>query len=313
MSDPWKHPLPAGVIIKLIAPSLEIPRGGWTAAEFARQGPLLLRAMVRAQRIATKKAFPYVAAKATELFRRQLEAIIGKVMRRVGARSAKDPVTITIGLPANEEIWRQAIQEVLAEEGIQAALDLVPPIQSVMAQAYSRVTTLMGQAQTLAGNQRIAREAREVAARITRIHDTTREVLDRQVRQAIQEGLTVQETAARLRDVVPELNHARVNMITRTELSNAWQQGSLQSFQESETLTHVSVIGCESRERERWGQPSYQRYLYRGESTCNIQDVPIQDAGQLQFHPNHTGTLVPSRFRNADGTSADLGEDLPRG
>ena len=55
-------------------------------------------------------------------------------------------------------------------------------------------------------------------------------------------------------------------------------------------ITHVSVIGCEAREP---GSPQY-----RGESTCNIQDVPINDADKLEFHPNHTGTIVPSRFRN---------------
>ena len=58
MSDPWKHPLPARIIVKLIGPGLQVPAGGWHASEFARQGPLLLRAMVRAARITQKKAFP---------------------------------------------------------------------------------------------------------------------------------------------------------------------------------------------------------------------------------------------------------------
>ena len=49
------------------------------------------------------------------------------------------------------------------------------------------------------------------------------------------------------------------------------------------------AIGCEAREA---GSPTY-----RGESTCNIEDVPVSDADKLRFHPNHTGTMVPSKFR----------------
>ena len=92
-----------------------------------------------------------------------------------------------------------------------------------------------------------------------------------------------------LDEALPAFNASRINTIARTETNNAWTRGSVASFQESTTLSHVSVIGCEARE------PNSPQY--RGESTCNVQDVPVEDAGLLDFHPNHTGTIVPSRFR----------------
>jgi hypothetical protein len=39
----------------------------------------------------------------------------------------------------------QAFDEVMAEEGITATAELLPPVQSVMGQAYGRTATLLGQ------------------------------------------------------------------------------------------------------------------------------------------------------------------------
>jgi hypothetical protein len=301
MSDPWKLDLPASVVLKAIAPGLQVPKR-WTAQEFARQGQILIVAMVRASRLTTKKAFPFVARAANKVFARQLDAIIAKVLAKAGRRSAKESVEIAIDPGAHEALWVQAINEVMQEQGIDLVAELIPPIQSVMGQSYGRISALMGQPTTVTGHQIIARQARSVASRIVNINDTTRKVIEGAVRGSIGSGLTVTETAAKLRETMPALSRSRVNTIARTELSNAWHEGAKTSFQESETLTHVSVIGCESREEDRWDSPSYQQFMYNGESTCNAVDVPVQDMDKLNFHPNHTGTTIPSRFRNADGS-----------
>jgi hypothetical protein len=306
MSDPWKHPLPWRVIRKAIAPGLRVPARGWTAQEFAAQGRLLLIAMVRLSRITAKKAEPYIRQTAGRIFERQLEEIIRRAETRAGVRSIKAEERVEIIIAGHEALWARALEEVLAEQGAAVVAELVPPIQSVMGQGYNRVSALMGQEVTHAGNQRIAHRALQVAQRIVRVNDTTRHLIERQVRQSIKDGLTVTETAARLRETVPAMQRARVNTIARTETQNAFTEGAVTSFQESETLTHVSVIGCESREKDRWDSPSYQQFMYRGESTCNIQDVPAMDADKLKFHPNHTGTLVPSRFRNEDGSVSPI-------
>jgi len=147
----------------------------------------------------------------------------------------------------------------------------------------------LGQAGETAGNQRLAREARDIAQRITGINDTTRKQFERAIQNAIGQGMTVTETAQFLVDKFPDMAESRIRTIARTELNGAYAKGSVASYLQSDVVAHVSVIGCEAREP---GSPTY-----RGESTCNIQDVPVVDADNLQFHPNHTGTIVPSGFR----------------
>ena len=55
----------------------------------------------------------------------------------------------------------------------------------------------------------------------------------------------------------------------------------------------VSVIGCEAREPN---SPKFD-----GESTCNFADLEIERLDEflaVGFHPNHTGVLVPSGFKD---------------
>jgi hypothetical protein len=309
MSDPWKHPLPASVLLKAVAPGLSAPATGWHAATFSEHGSALLKAMVRLSRITTKTAKPYIERKANEIFNRQLARVISKVKQRSGHKAAddsilSDPIQISIG--NDEALWAAALKDVFAETGDEIVIELVPPIQSVMGQAYGRVSTLLGQDTSLAGTQLIAKTARGIASRIVNINQTTRDLMDRQIRQSIKDGLSVTETARQLEEIVPEFNRSRVSTIARTELSNAWSKGTIASFKESETLTHASVIGCESAEPERWGDPSFQQFMWNGKGTCLAEDVPVDEMDNLNFHPNHTGCWVPSRFRNEDGSSADI-------
>lgn len=293
-SEPWRLHLSSRQIIGLLGKGIEIPESGWTGEQFARQGRLLILTIARLAKLTQRRAAPYVARKANDLFRRQVDRVIERVVTHPSIRSAKRNHLIDILLPQHEQLWAQAIDDVFATAGIEAVTELIPPIQSVMGQGYSRVGILLAQEAEPDVNPRIARNAREIAQKITRINDTTRTAFNRLIRQSIEEGLTVSETAQRIREQLPKINANRSLTIARTELNNAWTQGAVTAYQQSKTLTHVSVIGCEAREP---GSPTY-----RGESTCNIQDVPVQDAHTLQFHINHTGTIVPSRFRNEDGT-----------
>lgn len=304
MSDPWRIALPFSRILKAVAPTLPIPPRGWNAAAFARHGVQLIGAIDRLAKLTQHKARPVVAKIALDIFNDQLEQVIALVVGRPGLRSVKDPVTIA--LPQNEALWARAIEAVFADRGGEISTRLMPPIQSVMGQAYSRVSVLLGQETSATVNQRIARQAREIAEKIRRIDETTKKLFRREIEQSIKDGQTVTETAQRLRDTIPQMERNRINTIARTETSNAWNKGSVAAYQDSATLTHCSVVGCESREEDRWGDPSYQPFLYRGESTCNIRMVPVTDIDKLVFHPNHTGVMVPAAFRNADGTVEPL-------
>lgn len=287
-----------------------IPEGPWSADKFRRHGVALIRLLTYTAKVVQRKAKPVIHRAAGAVFRKQLDRIVALAMRKAEARGLK---TVAVEIGYQEDLWAEAIQEVIDEDRLELVLELVPPIQSVMAQGYSKTATMLGMGTEAASPSLIASRARSVATRITKISDTTRKQFERVVRQAIEEGDTVVETAKRLKKEMPQINARRQEVIARTETMMAWTEGSVASMQNSGVVTHVSVVGCESREEESWGRPSFRQFTYRGEGTCNIQDVPIADADKLQWHPNHTGAVVPSRFKEADGTDSDLGSGLPVG
>ena len=285
-------PLPARQQIALIGgKALRIPEEGWNARTFAAHGRQLLVVLARQAQVAQRRAVPELARVIEGMFQDQLDAIIRKVMQVIGARAAKATM-VELLFPSQETLWARAIQEVMDEADILVTVKVTPKVQSVMAQGYSRTNALLVQEPFAQAGAAIARRAQEIASRITLINDTTRELLRRQLSSAVDEGLTIQETANKLREIVPGFQKHRARTIARTELNRAYTTGAVASFQQSSTITHVSVIGCQARE------PNSPQY--RGESTCNIQDVPVHDADKLEFHINHTGTMVPSRFRDVD-------------
>lgn len=283
---------------------LVIPPEGWNSHNFAQHGTRMIFTLQRVAKLTQRQAIPDFARKINLFFNVQLEDIVARVTRRRAAQIARTKSDAVINVGAHEALWTQAINEVFAEAGIDIVAEVLPSVQSVMSQGYSKTGILLGhQAEADATvNAAIARKARAVAQQVTAVNSTTREQISRLVRTSIQNDLTVSETAAALEQNLPAIFGNRSLTIARTELNKAWTQGAISSLQESETVTHISVIGCESREVDRWQSPSYQQFTFRGESTCNIQDVPIRDADSLNFHPNHTGNIVPSRFRNPDGT-----------
>lgn len=288
--------LNAAILIKAVGGTgLVIPKGGWRAASFARHGRAMILALHRTAQLAQRRGARTLAKATLAHFKAVLSLTIElaeeafRSRSQASARSGSGKASLVIGIAAAEEVWFAAIDEALRRLAPEVNAELVPTIQSVLGQGYSRTALLMGQATASEDfNQGLAQRARGIAEKITRIDDTTRTRFDNAVRSAIGENLTVQETAAMLRDRVGGINQRRSLLIARTEMNNAWTQGSVQSLKESRSITHVSVIGCKAREAN---SPKY-----RGESTCNIQDVPIADADKLEFHINHTGTVIPSGF-----------------
>jgi hypothetical protein len=276
------------------------PRGGWNRETFSREGHGLIITLARVAKITQRKAIPEVAGAFSRLVRFQAQEVINIVRHRMGNRASAQgrhlKAEIEIVLPVHEDLWARAIAEVFSEQGDNAIKILTPPIQSVMAQGYSRTSILFGQEADPSHNAGIARRAQEMTREIVKVNDTTAEQMRRVVAESIRDGLTVAETTAKLLERVEGMTQSRALTIARTEVQTAWTEGAIQTFREARTLTHCSVIGCESRETDRWDSPSYQQFMFAGQSTCNIQDVPVHDLDQLNFHPNHTGVLVPSRF-----------------
>lgn len=281
--------------------ALVIPKEGWRASTFRLHGLAMVRAMHRAALITQKQQQGSIVRGASQAFTKQIEEVIRRFLRasnfgRTSAYAYGVKVSGDIFLSAHEDLVLSILNEVLQETGAEVTAEILPGIRSTLDQGYSKSSILLAQEPKVRDNPNLQRRARTLAARITNISDTTRKRFKTVLTRAVKERLSVPQAVKLIREKLPQIQANRALTIARTELNQAWTDGAVQAFQESKTLTFVSVIGCESREEDRWDSPSYAPYLYRGESTCNIVDVPVADADKLEFHINHTGTMVPSGF-----------------
>src|SRR5688572_21761905 len=182
---------------------LTIPKDGWTADSFAEHGTALLKTIVRVGRITQLKAAPVIARAANKVFRKQLDMVIARVHGRLKT-AQKDPA-VELMFPQHEALWSRALEDVFRETGMNVAIEMLPPIQSTMDQAYSKMGILLGEESDPRDNPRIGRDARGLAERITGINHTTRRQFDRIVRDSISNGLTVSQTSQALQEQLPAL------------------------------------------------------------------------------------------------------------
>lgn len=100
--------------------------------------------------------------------------------------------------------------------------------------------------------------------------------------KALDEGVGISEIKGRIQDHFETLRSGsegwRATRIARTEASFAYDQASAIGYKEI-GVTRVDVVGCESR-HEPWD--------------CNKSGFKLEEISTLNFHPNHTGTVVPS-------------------
>jgi hypothetical protein len=199
---------------------------------------------------------------------------------------------VDLGFGSNEASWKAAIEKVLGPSAdVELILDYQPAVQSVAAKAYGRTSLFLGQQEDPHASLNILRRSQEMAQLVTRINDTTRKQLSREIGNAIDDGLSIRETVKHLAETFPDIASSRIPTIVRTETGRAIDEGTKQSMKESSTVTHVDVIGCEAVEP---GIPTYN-----GRPTCNITGVPVYDLDKLHFHINHTGCIVPGQYVNS--------------
>jgi hypothetical protein len=288
-----RHKLNSWILLQHLAKGLHVPEGGWTRATFAQHGTLLMLSMARVAKITQRKAIPEMALKARNIFRDQISRLLTFTTGRDWVKHQfQDRPLVDILFPQHEALWLQAIQNVFDDGDARIVRDLTPSVQSVMAQGYSKVNILLGQPGVPDASARIATRARGLAEKITRVNDTTRAIVARIVRESVDQGRTVTETAQEILDRTRDINDNRVMTIARTELGRAYDQGAVMSFKESSSITELSVLGCTARE------PSSPHY--KGQSTCAYQGLPIEELDAFMetgFHINHGGCLTPSGFR----------------
>jgi hypothetical protein len=286
----------------------------------------IVRDMVRNRRHLMIEGVRVMSAFLDKYFRERIGEVCDLVQRRAG-KSLHVPqrkATFDIeGLGPEEALWAAALEEVLGDNAtVHLIPEYVPIVQSIAAKAHARVQIFLGEAPAPAAplpspvdpsappvspriptpiaqpttqaevraSVNILRRAQDMGRQITRINETTRKQIIREVEKAVEDGATIAETVKAIREKVPQIARSRIPTIARTEVGNAIDHGTKEAVKHSRSVTFVSVVGCQAVE------PNIP--TFDGRPTCNITNVPSDRVDELRFHPNHTGCIVASGFVN---------------
>lgn len=268
------------------------PEGGWHAGNFQGSAARRLQAdIANVKRFAQARGMRMVTKFLSSYFERRITLLCDFALRM-----APPDMKAMFHVGAHEDLWAQAMAQVFGSEAdVEVAREFKPAIQSVVDETANKTTILLGGEAASVSRDALLRRANGLATQVTRINDTTRDLLARTINDGLAEDLTVSEMVKRIRERVPQIAENRIPTIARTEMGRAADEGVKAGIRGSQNVTYVSVVGCEAIEP---GIPTY-----RGIPTCNIKDVPVADIDELHFHINHTGAIVPSKFREEDGAA----------
>lgn len=145
-----------------------------------------------------------------------------------------------------------------------------------------------------------------VEDRAVRMSKTTRDMVEESIKGSMRDGESWGGAANRLyKDLTGSLEnfvdpetgavtgtldtksriHDRAECIARTEMGRAYDRASSKMFRDLNVAKSYMVIGCEDNETD-----------------CNATGILPDELDSLEFHPNHTGTIVVEEF------SDDFGE-----
>jgi len=127
-------------------------------------------------------------------------------------------------------------------------------------------------------NPKLKDQLDKLGKRIKGINDTTLNQLDASLNEGLSNGESITELKNRVKSVMKNREGWEAVRIARTESAYAYDRGAVFGYDEA-GVKFVDVIGCTMIEPE-WA--------------CGATNVPISEAYSLEFHPNHTGTFVPS-------------------
>ena len=279
--------------------SSKAPSNGWTQESFlTANGSKLLTDLFRVQLLAKRESYPKLTKGLLALFNEEIEEFLSEI--EPPKTKARKP-DLVLDLPDNiASLVQAALRKTFSKQRVRARVvkKVKPAIQTAMDHAYRKGVVLLGGKPTDRNLNRLRASADKLCNQVTRISRTTKYRLRRELRHAIDNNLTLTETVKRIRDRFHSIAAYRVPTIVRTEIGRALDAATLQAFRDQGNVTHISVIGCEAIEP---GIPTYH-----GIPTCNIRNVPLEDAHLLEFHINHTGTIVPTGFLRSNGSKPTL-------
>jgi len=217
-----------------------------------------------------------------------------------GARAvSKAPEDHHLPPDAMRALWEAALENNERGARLENTLNIQSMHNEVSERAYRAAAEIM---QVDVRPSLISEVAARSASRtplIAGILETTKSAVRTAVDAAIRAGKGIRETLAAVRAKATKIAKGRSGVIARTESVRATNVGVGLAAKHSWVVTHISVVGCTQVE---WRGPAF----YRGLPTCNIQNVPAQDAETLDFHPQHTGFYAISGTMGPDGSIPNL-------
>jgi len=270
--------------VKKLESKAYTPKGGWNAETYEKHGTTLISNFFKSQINHRRKGQIKLKKFLERLFNNQIEEVIE------GAVKSSSFKQFGIFDP-----WVGSLSRTFMQGDFQVAGNLKAIQEPLVNGTYGDSKKLLGEKVPRHSKFRNRERSNKIAGRVTKINKTTRTLLKQEIQNALKEGLSVAETSKKLREMLPRMNR-RIPTIVRTEMGRATDEGVKQALKESRVVTHCSVMGCEKEE---------PLFTYNGQSTCNVEGVPIGEVDGVEFHINHTGAWVPSRFKSAEQIRKD--------
>ncbi len=305
---PCSHPhhrLSSSRVFSLLRKS-HAPEGGWNAANYhGVHAERLVQDFIKVHKTAQARGIrsltEYLKAKFKELVNIVIQEVTERKIRlgqTKGLATVAKALEFTVNPAGDSNLWMEAIAGAMRDYDKEVIVEMLPRMQSVASEVFGKTTVLLGGEVGKDAANIVHAEMKDLAKLVTRINETTRNQMATIIREGIEAGDSVSGVAQRLRDALPQKLWPRIPTIARTEMGRAADKGSALAMMKSGVVKTVMVIGCKAIEP---GIPTYH-----GVPTCNIEHVPVEDAALLQFHINHTGTIVPESFFDDDRAPASL-------
>jgi hypothetical protein len=304
-----------------------VPSSGWTQQSFqTREGKKLIKDVLAVRRLALRENSKRLTKALKAMFEDEASLVLGEFASRLAKHhklgksigSNLVNVVLTLNVPdGSERMWEEALDAVFAEDPTKGRILKVfkPTYQSVMDHVIRKtgvlippryvggrpsgdlipVTSVSTAPMTIAQQAKLVpARADKLCEKVTQISETTKKRMRKFFQEKIESGATMGDIVREMRKAFPQIAANRIPTIVRNELSIAANEAQIISFQNSLSITHCSVVGCQSVDDSP--------HQYHGFHTCNIRNVPVQDLQLVEFHINHTGSWVPTGFRNSDGS-----------
>ena len=120
---------------------------------------------------------------------------------------------------------------------------------------------------------------------LSSVNMTTKKQISNIIIKSVNDNLSVAEMSDKIAEKLDGQAMMRARRIARTESRLAWDAGANVAYKEL-GVKEVDVVGCEGLSTMVGGTETY--------GYCGVQNIPIVQMSELDFHPNHIGVIVPS-------------------